>query len=95
MRFEWDDEKDRTNFIKHKIRFEEAAQIFRGPTLTTIDDREGYDEIREISIGQLHGQVVLVVVHTDREGTIRLISARRAKPLERSQYDDYIKENIG
>ncbi len=40
MNFEWDDEKDQANFKKHNIRFEEAAQIFLGPTLTTIDDRE-------------------------------------------------------
>lgn len=92
MNFEWDDDKNQRNFKKHKIRFEEAAQIFRGPTLTTIDDQEDYDELREISIGQIRNQVYLVVVHTDREGTTRLISARKAKPPERTRYDDYIQE---
>lgn len=53
MQFEWDDEKNLSNFEKHKIRLEEAALIFNGPTLTTIDDRIDYGEIREISTGQL------------------------------------------
>ncbi len=92
MDFEWDSEKSQNNFIKHAVRFEEAAQIFRGPTLTTIDERKDYGEIREISIGQIQGQVYLVVVHTDRGDTTRLISARKAKPPERRRYDDYIQE---
>lgn len=92
MNFEWDEVKNDANFSKHKIRFEEAAQIFRGPVLTTVDDRQNYNEVREISIGQLRGQIYLVVVHTDREGTTRLISARRAKPTERRRYDDYYQE---
>ena len=85
MHFEWDDEKNRSNFEKHKIWLDEAAQIFKGPTLTTIDNREDYGEIREISIGQLYGQICLVVAHTDREGRTRLISARRAKSKERKR----------
>lgn len=92
MNFEWDEAKNDANFSKHKIRFGEAAQIFQGPVLTTVDDRQNYNEVREISIGQLRGQVYLVVVHTDREGTTRLISARRAKAPERRRYDDYYQE---
>ena len=92
MQFDWDETKNRTNFEKHQIRFEEAALIFAGPTLTAIDDRQDYGEVREISIGQIRGQVYLVVVHTDREGTTRLISARQAKLPERRRYDDYIQE---
>lgn len=92
MQFEWDETKNRTNFDKHRIRFEEAALIFAGPTLTAIDERGDYGEVRQISIGQIRGQVFLVVVHTDRKGTTRLISARRAKLSERRRYDDYIQE---
>jgi len=93
--FEWDEEKNGRNFKKHGIRFEEAALIFREPTLTTVDDRKDYGETRETSIGQLGGRVYLVVVHTDREGITRLISARRAKRQERKEYDDYIKKDTG
>ncbi len=92
MNFEWDSAKSQSNFDKHGIRLEETAQIFLGPTLTSIDDRQDYGEIREISIGQLRGLAILVVVHTDRDGVIRLISARRAKAREREKYDDHYQK---
>lgn len=95
MNFEWDDVKNETNFQKHGIRFEEAARIFSHPVMTRIDDRRDYGEVREISTGLLDGLVVLVVVHTDRDGTTRLISARPAKRAERKAYYDNYQEDTG
>ncbi|WNB74360.1 BrnT family toxin [Methylomonas koyamae] len=92
MDFEWDDEKNQANLIKHRIAFEEAALIFQGPVLTRIDNRKDYGEVREISIGQIEGQVVAVVVHTYRNGTIRIISARLANRTERERYHDHCKK---
>lgn len=91
--FEWDEGKNTSNFKKHGIRFEEAAQIFLGPTATEIDDRGDYGEVREISIGLIGAAVCIIVIHTDREGTLRIISARRATRLERLKYDEYYQEN--
>ncbi len=95
MNFEWDSEKNDANFSKHKIRFEHAVRIFINPVLTRVDDRRDYGEVREISIGLLDGEATLVVVHTDRNGTVRLISARRANRAERRAYDDYYQKNPG
>lgn len=92
MKFQWNDQKNAANLAKHGIRFEEAAHIFRCPILTSIDTRKNYGEVREITIGQVQGRVYLVVVHTDREGVTRLISARRAKQSERKRYDEHIKK---
>ncbi len=92
MDFEWDEEKNKTNIDKHGIVFEEAAMIFRGITLTEIDIRRDYGEMREISIGSLPGQAVIVVAHTDRSGVTRIISARSANRAERRKYDDYCKK---
>lgn len=92
MDFEWDDEKNLANLRKHRISFEEAALIFLGPVLTRIDNRKNYGEVREISIGQIEGQVVVVVVHTDRGALVRIISARLAGRAEREKYHDYCKE---
>lgn len=89
MEFEWDEEKDRSNREKHGIAFEEAALIFEGVTLSKTDDRKDYGETRTITMGQLAEEVVVVVVHTDRNGRTRLISARLANRLERKQYNDY------
>lgn len=92
MNFQWDDQKNAANLKKHGIRFEEAAQIFLGPTITSVDVRKDYGEVREVTIGRIQNLAYLVVVHTDREGTTRLISARRAKLSERRRYDDYIQK---
>ncbi len=92
MEFEWDEEKNTANFAKHSITFEEAVLIFRGLTLTEIDTRQDYGEVREIDIGLLPGQVVIVAVSTDRNGVTRIISARSANRAERRRYDEYCKK---
>jgi uncharacterized protein len=91
--FEWDPEKNASNIQKHGLSFEEAASIFNGPVLTGPDDNAG--EYREKSFGLLGGSVVVCVVHTDRNGKIRIISARKATPKERKHFDDYLKKALG
>lgn len=95
-RFEWDEAKDQENLRKHGIRLAEAAEIFDGPVLTAPDDRFYYgEEMREISIGFLGGIVVLNVAHTDRGGTTRIISARRATKKERRLFHAYLERTLG
>ena len=92
MVFEWDDAKYRLNIEKHGISFEDAQRIFDGFTVDAIDDREDYGEERVISIGMVDGIAVLTVVHTDREGTCRIISARQANRKERERYEQAIRK---
>ncbi|MEB3310416.1 MAG: BrnT family toxin [Snowella sp.] len=91
MEFEWDENKNRQNQQKHGISFEEAKEIFQGIYFTSIDDRSNYGEIREIIIGTIRSTIVVTEVYTDRNGKIRLISARKATPKERKQYHDYLR----
>ncbi|WP_198648844.1 BrnT family toxin [Cyanothece sp. BG0011] len=35
MEFEWDEQKNQTNIIKHGISFQEAKEIFKDPNLVT------------------------------------------------------------
>ena len=93
--FEWDEEKNRLNIEKHGISFETAAAMFCGIILSRIDDREDYGEVREISIGRVETDVVVTIVHTNRDGDIRLISARRANRRERKDYDEYCTQITG
>ena len=74
-RFEWDEEKNLVNQRKHAISFEEASTIFDGPVLS-LEDEGHQSEVRERSYGLLGGLVVVCVVHTDRDGATRVISAR-------------------
>lgn len=88
--FEWDENKNQQNLKKHKISFEEAIEIFNGIVFTTIDERYDYGETREISVGAIQGVVILTVAHTERNGKIRIISARKATPRERKDYYEYL-----
>jgi len=90
--FEWDEAKNQANIIKHGIAFEEAMLIFRGVTLTEIDTRREYGEVREIDISMLPGKVIIVVISTDRNGVTRIISARLANRTERRRYDEYCQK---
>ena len=90
-RFEWDEEKNLANQRKHGISFEEAVTIFEGPVLS-LEDQGHRSEVRERSYGLLGGVVVVCVVHTDRDGTTRIISARKATGNERKLFDAHLKK---
>ena len=85
MRFIWHESKRQTNLRKHGIDFVEATHVFAGPTFTFEDDREDYDEQRWITLGLL-GESVVVIVHTETEDQIRVISMREADNDEQSLF---------
>jgi uncharacterized protein len=88
MQFQWDPQKAVTNIQKHGVSFEEAVTVF-GDSLavTTEDPRHSVGEIRLSTIGLSRSQRLLVVFHTEREGQVRLISARSATRRERMNYE--------
>jgi uncharacterized DUF497 family protein len=86
LSFEWDETKNISNFKKHEISFEIAQGIFDNPTIDIIDNRFNYQETRIKTIGRLENEIILVVIRTDRNGVIRLISARKARKDEREYY---------
>jgi uncharacterized protein len=84
----WDPIKAAANKSKHGITFEEAATVFSDPLLLLIADlAHSAIEERWIALGKSLEQLLLVVVHTEDELTIRIISARRAAPRESRQYE--------
>jgi uncharacterized DUF497 family protein len=85
--YEWDPRKAQTNRRKHGVSFEEAASVFQDARAITFDDPDhSEDEPREITIGVSTKGRVLFLSHCDRDGRIRIVSARRATPNERKQY---------
>lgn len=85
LKFEWDEEKAKINFKKHRIPFETAAKVFLDENRIEIyDEAHSIEEDRYITIG-LAGEV-LFVVYTQRQSRIRLISARLATARERKVY---------
>lgn len=89
LRFEWNDKKARLNKRKHKLTFEEASTVFADPLSLTIPDTvHSIGEDRFITIGTSAKNRLIVVVHTDNEDVIRIISARRASVNETKQYEN-------
>ncbi|MBE9052800.1 BrnT family toxin [Nostocales cyanobacterium LEGE 11386] len=92
-RFQWDENKNKINIEKHGIDFNEASQVFDDESRRNfLDNRKDYGEIREISIGKINlgsinSIIIVVVVHTERDGFIRIISARKANKNERFLYE--------
>ena len=90
LRFEWDDNKNRTNQQKHKISFEEAQTVFYDEYGLLIPDPDhSGEEERFILLGFSQAANMLVVCHCYRqsESVIRIISARKATANEERAYD--------
>ncbi len=87
--FEWDERKAKQNLGKHGVSFEEASTVF-GDTLSVTIDAPFHSmrEQRCVTLGHSTKQRLLVVVHTDRSGRIRIISARVATRHERNTYEE-------
>jgi uncharacterized protein len=91
MDFEWDERKDRANRAKHGISFEFATRVFRDPDLIVKLDDYAHGEERWKVIGMADIRTLLFVVYTERINlfgniTTRIISARRAKKIEKRAY---------
>ena len=85
MRFEWDEKKRLSNIKKHGIDFVDIPAMFDGDIVTVIDDRFDYGETRYQTLGLLKNRGIMVV-HTESETIIRIISARKANKHEEEVY---------
>jgi uncharacterized protein len=91
--FEWDPKKNRLNKARHGVSFEEARTAFLDEQARVIPDPEhSDDEERFVLLGLSVELRVLVVCHCYRESSqvIRIISARKADPSERSEYAGFL-----
>jgi uncharacterized DUF497 family protein len=88
-RFEWDENKARTNFLKHGIQFAEATAAFDDiNALVEADQSHSQDEPRQRLVGARPSGHLIAVIFTIRSGaSIRIISARTAKRRERKVYE--------
>jgi uncharacterized protein len=86
IEYEWDKNKARTNLSKHDVDFADAVGVLEDHEALTFSE-EYEDEERFITIGIDSLARILVVVYTWRGERIRIISARKATPRERKQYE--------
>jgi uncharacterized DUF497 family protein len=82
----WDENKRQKIIEERKVDILYAALIFEGDVLTRVDNRRDYGEVREISIGMV-GDECFVVVHTEVDGEIRIVTAWKGGRKERELYE--------
>ncbi len=89
LKFEWHPRKAEMNKRKHRVSFEEASTTFADPLSATVFDPDhSHEEDRYITIGFSEQKRLLMVSHTERGDSIRIISARALTPLERQSYEE-------
>ena len=87
--FTWEDRKNKSNQMKHGVRFEEAQTVFYDPhAIQYFDPDHSDEEERFILLGLSVRLNVLIVCRCYRENDlfIRIISARKADKTERQNY---------
>jgi uncharacterized DUF497 family protein len=89
LEFEWDARKAQSNVRKHGVAFTEALTAFADPLARIFDDPgSAADERREILVGHSKVRRLLMVCFLEREGKIRIISARAVTRRERRDYEE-------
>lgn len=93
MKFDWDSEKNISNFKKHGVWFEEAQTVWSDErSVEFFDPEHSTEEDRFMRIGHSTSHKLLLVVFCEKESgaIVRIISARKATSTERKQYEEGI-----
>lgn len=89
MEFERDNEKREANLVKHGIDFVRGITIWMAPVIDPADCRQEGGEARYLALGIIgEDDLIIGVVYTMRGSVRRIISARRARRYERTNYQD-------
>jgi uncharacterized protein len=93
VEFEWDENKRQKVRAERGVDILYAALIFDGYVLTRKDTRDYANETRWISLGMVEDEC-FIVVHTQRNGATRLITAWKGGRDDRSCYEKSILERV-
>ena len=81
----FDAAKDQANIAKHGVSLSRAADFVMEMARVSQDDRADYGEERLVAVGPLDNRLY-VMIFTLRDGTIRVISLRKANRREVERY---------
>ena len=87
MSYEWDPAKNRATLARHGVDFADAVAVFEDALALTRPDPEARGEHRSVTLGVDAFGRFLVVVYTERDARIRIVSARLATKQERKSYE--------
>ncbi|MCG3159893.1 MAG: hypothetical protein JMDDDDMK_00918 [Acidobacteria bacterium] len=86
--FFWEATKAARVLAERGLSFEEVKTVFEDPFLDVVPDlAHSIEEERFTAIGASAQGRLLVVTFTEREQTVRIITAREATPKERRHYE--------
>jgi uncharacterized DUF497 family protein len=90
LQFTWDPAKAAANLTRHRVSFEDASTVFRNPLAKVLPDPTHSErEQRSLIIGHSARERLLLVVFTETDDRIRIISARDASARERREYEEH------
>jgi uncharacterized protein len=84
-KYEWDENKNKSNQQKHSISFEKAKEVFEDQNAVEFRGNSS-SELRIMRIGKTLSKILITVVYTLRSVSIRIISARQASKEETKSY---------
>lgn len=86
MRYSYDPKKKASNLKKHGLNFDDARGVIESAQTVTFEDlRFDYGEVRYLTLGLLHG-VVVIITTAETDKAIRIISMRKADKHEQKIY---------
>jgi uncharacterized protein len=85
VRITYDSAKRDKTLAERGLDFADATKVFAGATLTLLDDRQDYGELRFQTYGLLDRQLVMVV-WTPRGENRHVISMRKCNAREKTRY---------
>jgi uncharacterized DUF497 family protein len=92
MQFEWDQRKATANLRKHGVALADAIAVFSDPLARIFPDLDhSEEEQRELIVGYDDIARLLFVSFVERNGNIRIISARCATTTETRAHEKYLK----
>lgn len=86
MEFEWDETKNRTNLVKHRVGFDLACLFNWAGAIIEPDNRHDYGEDRFLARGYAEDGVGYSIVFTFRGPIIRIVSVREFNRKEERRY---------
>lgn len=85
-KFEWDENKNRSNREKHGIGFDRAREVFEDKDAIAYPGKTKDGERRFMIVGKVLGRFIIAVVYTVKTAVYRIISARQAGKNEIKDY---------
>ena len=87
MKYSFDPTKDAAKLVKHGVSLADGEGVLSDPLARTIEDARSEGEPRWVTMGTNSLGDLMVVGWAPRGEGIRIISVRRAEPVERRSYE--------